>query len=112
MTALLLARTNGHVTAPETDNLPSSDLDLAQRAAVGDMEAFEDLYDRHNRRVYRLWLGMTQNASEAENLAQEVFIQLFRKKSRFRGEAAFTTWLQRLTVKQVLMDFRKRNVKL
>jgi RNA polymerase sigma-70 factor (ECF subfamily) len=112
MTALLLARTNGHVTAPETDNLPSSDLDLAQRAAAGDMEAFEDLYDRHNRRVYSLCLRMTQNASEAEDLAQEVFIQLFRKISSFRGESAFTTWLHRLTVNQVLMHFRKRSVKL
>jgi RNA polymerase sigma-70 factor (ECF subfamily) len=112
MTALLLARTNGHVTAPETDNIHSSDLDLAKRAAVGDMEAFEDLYDRHNRRVYSLCLRMTQNASEAEDLAQEVFIQLFRKISSFRGESAFTTWLHRLTVNQVLMHFRKRSVKL
>jgi len=112
MTALLLAQANGHVTAPETDNLHSSDLDLAQRAAVGDMEAFEDLYDRHNRRVYSLCLRMTQNASEAEDLAQEVFIQLFRKISSFRGESAFTTWLHRLTVNQVLMHFRKRSVKL
>jgi RNA polymerase sigma-70 factor (ECF subfamily) len=112
MTALLLAHTNGHVTAPETDNLHSSDLELAQRAAVGDMEAFEDLYDRHNRRVYSLCLRMTQNASEAEDLAQEVFIQLFRKISSFRGESAFTTWLHRLTVNQVLMHFRKRSVKL
>jgi len=55
---------------------------------------------------------MTQNASEAEDLAQEVFIQLFRKISSFRGESAFTTWLHRLTVNQVLMHFRKRSVKL
>jgi RNA polymerase sigma-70 factor (ECF subfamily) len=55
---------------------------------------------------------MTQNQSEAEDLAQEVFIQLFRKLGSFRGESAFTTWLHRLTVNQVLMHFRKRSVKL
>ena len=54
----------------------------AQKAAQGDMAAFEALYQRHNRRVYSLCLRMTQNISEAEDLAQEVFIQLFRKIDR------------------------------
>src|SRR6476659_823727 len=75
------------------------------------MVAFEDLYQRHNRRVYSLCLRMTGSVSEAEDLAQEVFIQLFRKIGSFRGESAFTTWLHRLTVNQVLMYFRKRSVK-
>jgi RNA polymerase sigma-70 factor (ECF subfamily) len=112
MTALLLAQTSGHVTAAETDNTQTTDYALAQKAATGDMGAFEQLYERHNRRVYSLCLRMTQNASEAEDLAQEVFIQLFRKIGSFRGESAFTTWLHRLTVNQVLMHFRKRSVKL
>ena len=55
---------------------------------------------------------MTGNVVEAEDLAQEVFIQLFRKIGSFRGESAFTTWLHRLTVNQVLMHFRKRGVRL
>jgi RNA polymerase sigma-70 factor (ECF subfamily) len=55
---------------------------------------------------------MTQNVAEAEDLAQEAFIQLFRKIGSFRGESAFTTWLHRLTVNQVLMHFRKRGVRL
>src|SRR5438132_7054838 len=76
------------------------------------MEAFEQLYQRHNRRVYSLCLRMTSNVSEAEDLAQEVFIQLFRKIGSFRGESAFTTWLHRLTVNQVLMHFRKRGVRM
>jgi RNA polymerase sigma-70 factor (ECF subfamily) len=76
------------------------------------MQAFEELYRRHHRRVYSLCLRMTQNVSEAEDLAQEAFVQLFRKIGSFRGESAFTTWLHRLTVNQVLMHFRKRSVKL
>jgi RNA polymerase sigma-70 factor (ECF subfamily) len=96
----------------ETKTLPKSDYQLAQDAAAGDISAFEELYERHNRRVYSLCLRMTQNVSEAEDLMQEAFIQLFRKIGSFRGDSAFTTWLHRLTVNQVLMHFRKRSVKL
>jgi RNA polymerase sigma-70 factor (ECF subfamily) len=96
----------------EAEPQPASDYQLAQSAAAGDMTAFEELYRRHNRRVYSLCFRMTQNQSEAEDLMQEAFIQLFRKIGSFRGESAFTTWLHRLTVNQVLMHFRKRSVKL
>jgi RNA polymerase sigma-70 factor, ECF subfamily len=98
--------------ATEPVNKPVTDHALAQASAGGDMQAFEELYQRHNRRVYSLCLRMTQNVSEAEDLAQEVFIQLFRKIGSFRGESAFTTWLHRLTVNQVLMHFRKRGVRM
>lgn len=96
----------------KTDTSQLSDHALARAAGEGDMGAFAQLYERHNRRVYSLCLRMTQNVAEAEDLAQEAFIQLFRKIGSFRGESAFTTWLHRLTVNQVLMHFRKRSVKL
>ncbi|HVF85968.1 MAG TPA: RNA polymerase sigma factor [Pyrinomonadaceae bacterium] len=100
------------MNATETEKKPTPDYALTQRAAEGDMGAFEELYERHNRRVYSLCLRMTSNVAEAEDLAQEVFIQLFRKVGSFRGESAFTTWLHRLTVNQVLMHFRKRGVRM
>jgi RNA polymerase sigma-70 factor, ECF subfamily len=87
---------------------PNSDLFLAQSAGRGDISAFEELYKRHNRRVYSLCLRMTRSVHEAEDLTHEVFIQLFRKIASFRGDSAFTTWLHRMTVNQVLMHFRKR----
>ena len=96
----------------KSEGKPLTDYALAQKAAGGDMEAFEALYERHSRRVYSLCLRMTSSQTEAEDLTQEVFIQLFRKIGSFRGDSAFSTWLHRLTVNQVLMHFRKRGVKL
>jgi RNA polymerase sigma-70 factor (ECF subfamily) len=93
------------------DSSVSSDYTLAQAATKGDMLAFEELYSRHHRRVYSLCMRMLQNTHEAEDLTQEVFIQLYRKIGSFRGDSAFTTWLHRMTVNQVLMHFRKRTVK-
>src|SRR5881397_739179 len=95
-----------------TEAAPVSDHALAGAAGLGDMTAFEELYKRHNRRVYSICLRMTHNVSQAEDLAQEAFIQLFRKIGSFRGESAFTTWLHRLTVNQGLRPFPKRSVKL
>ena len=89
----------------------AKDFELTQAAANGNMTAFEEVYSRHHRRVYSICLRMLQNATEAEDLTQDVFIQLHRKIGSFRGDSAFTTWLHRLTVNQVLMHFRKRNVK-
>ncbi len=92
-------------------SLDDSDVNLARLAAKGNMQAFEELYKRHYRRVYSLCFKMLQNSAEAEDLTQEVFIQLHRKIGSFRGDSAFTTWLHRLTVNQVLMHFRKRVVR-
>lgn len=82
-----------------------------KRAATGDVAAFEELYKRYYRRVYSLCFRMTRNASQAEDLTQNVFIQLFRKLKTFRGASSFTTWLHRLTVNEVLMHFRRNVVK-
>jgi RNA polymerase sigma-70 factor (ECF subfamily) len=89
----------------------AKDIELARSAANGDMASFEEIYKRHHRRVYSICLRMLQNTSEAEDLTQDVFIQLYRKIGSFRGDSAFTTWLHRMTVNQVLMHFRKRTVK-
>jgi RNA polymerase sigma-70 factor (ECF subfamily) len=73
----------------------------------GDLQPFEELFKFHHGKVYAVCLRMTGNTAEAEDLSQEVFVQVFRKLGTFRGESAFTTWLHRLTVNHVLMYFRK-----
>jgi RNA polymerase sigma-70 factor, ECF subfamily len=102
-------------TATLIENEPvkpdADDFSLCRLAAGGNLAAFELLYQRYHRRTYSLCLRMTNSQTEAEDLTQEVFIQLFRKIGSFRGDSAFSTWLHRLTVNQVLMHFRRRSVK-
>jgi len=86
----------------------AADYELARRAAAGDAGALEALYRRYFRRVYSVCLRMTKNAHDAEDLAQEVFIHIFKKIGSFRGDSKFTTWLHQVTVNHVLMSLRKR----
>jgi RNA polymerase sigma-70 factor (ECF subfamily) len=83
-----------------------------ERAKQGDEAAFEALYNLHKRRVYSLCLRMVSNPAQAEDLAQEAFLQLFRKIGTFRGESAFSTWLHRMTVNVVLMNLRRKGLPL
>jgi RNA polymerase sigma-70 factor (ECF subfamily) len=83
----------------------SETIRLAQQ---GDAAAFEAIYRLHSGRVYALCLRMLRDPVEAEDLTQEAFIQLFRKIHTFRGEAAFSTWLHRLTANLVLMRLRRK----
>lgn len=108
MTAVeVLSQAQGRAEGASAGGAPTPDKLLAARAAAGDMSAFEELYWRHNRRVYSVCLRMIRNAAEAEDLTQEVFIQLFRKVGTFRGDSAFTTWLHRMAVNQVMMHLRR-----
>ncbi len=88
-----------------------TDFELAQRSAAGDTDAFEQIYRRHFRRVYALSLRMLSDPVQAEDMTQEVFVQLFNKIGSFRGESAFTTWLHRMTVNLILMYFRKASTR-
>jgi RNA polymerase sigma-70 factor (ECF subfamily) len=79
----------------------------AEDTVRSELRSFEELFKLYNGKVYSVCLRMTGNTAEAEDLSQEVFVQVFRKLDTFRGESAFTTWLHRLTVNHVLMYFRK-----
>lgn len=105
-------RDNIRVTVTGERPQSATDLELARAAAAGDKEAFEKLYQQYYRRVYSLSLRMVSDPALAEDMTQEVFLQVYRKIGSFRGDSAFTTWLHSLTVNQILMHFRKRGVKL
>ena len=85
----------------------TGEADWIARAQRSDARAFESLYRLHVGKVYALCLRMTGNVAEAEDCAQEAFIQAWNKLDRFRGESAFGTWLHRITVNTVLGRIRK-----
>lgn len=84
---------------------------MVKAAQSGDVAAMTWIYEKYRRRIYNLCLRMLRDQADAEDLTQDVFVQLFRKISTFRGESAFSTWLHRLAVNMVLMDIRSRNSK-
>jgi RNA polymerase sigma-70 factor (ECF subfamily) len=84
------------------------DEDLVRRYLSGDRGAFSTLVERHEKRVYNLALRMTGREEDARDAAQDAFLTALRKLSSFRGEAAFTTWLHRVTVNACYDLLRKR----
>lgn len=80
--------------------------EIVRRAQRGDIDAFEEIYRMTSGRVYAQCLRFMHNAADAEDLTQEVFLQLYRKIATYRGEAAFSTWLHRVTLNAVLMRIR------
>src|SRR5882672_2186758 len=77
-----------------------SDLDrsLLKRLRDRDEKAFRELIERHRDRVFNITYRMLNNRAEAEDVAQEVFISVFKTIETFREEAKFSTWLYRVTV--------------
>jgi RNA polymerase sigma-70 factor (ECF subfamily) len=102
----------GHGANPQADLTASSEANILAKAQAGDHSAFAQLYSLHKRRIYSLCLRMVGNVAEAEDLAQEAFLQLHRKIATFRGDSAFSTWLHRLTINVVLMHLRKKGLSL
>lgn len=109
MTALLTAvssdYSDGMVAA--SGNVVSEEAVWIRRAQKADSRAFERLYRLHIDKVYGLCLRMTGNVAEAEDCAQEAFIQAWNKLGKFRGDSAFSTWLHRIAVNAVLGRIRK-----
>ena len=93
-----------------TTGMVSRNFDVVKRAQEGDADAFATLFHAHWPRIYSVCLRMTNNAAEAEDFTQEAFLQVFRKISGFRGDAAFSTWLHRIAINTALMHFRKKSL--
>ena len=109
MAALLTAEISdySYPMVAATQTVVSEETVWIRRAKKADSRAFEKLYRMHIDKVYGLCLRMTGNVAEAEDCAQEAFIQAWNKLSKFRGESAFATWLHRIAVNAVLGRIRK-----
>ncbi|MEQ8274972.1 MAG: sigma-70 family RNA polymerase sigma factor [Deltaproteobacteria bacterium] len=78
------------------------DVALVERIAGGDDAAFEQLVERYQHRIFSFCARMLQDRQEAEDVAQDVFITLYKNAGEFRGESQFSTWLFRIAKNQTL----------
>lgn len=78
-----------------------------EAAKLGQPAGFHTLYELHRAYVYSVCLRMTHDAALSDDLTQDIFLQVLRKISSFKGDALFRTWLHRVTVNIVLVHFRR-----
>ena len=77
----------------------------------GDESAFRELVETHKDRIFNTALGIVQNAEDAEDVAQEVFIQVYRAIHNFKGDSKLSTWLYRIATTRSLDLLRSRKSK-
>ena len=85
-----------------------ADSDLISRAAGGDAAAFQALVERHRSMVYRVAYQFAGNHYDAEDIAQEVFIKVYRSLDKFRQDAQLSSWMYRI-VMNACIDHRRRH---
>lgn len=81
--------------------------DVVTRAKSGSETAFDQLVERHERKVFRLARHITSNHEDAEDVVQNAFVKAFQNLDEFRGDSSFYTWLVRITVNEALMKIRR-----
>lgn len=87
---------------------PDQDTAVVSQVLSGDLAAFEELVRRHDRRIYRVTLAITQNREDAEDAMQDTFLKALEHLDQFAGGARFSTWLTRIGVNEALQRLRKR----
>jgi RNA polymerase sigma-70 factor, ECF subfamily len=81
---------------------------LVARAQAGDVQAFTELVNHYERKIYRLAKHITQNDEDAEDVLQETFLKAYEHLDTFQGNSKFYTWIVRIGVNEALMKLRKR----
>ena len=87
-----------------------SDWELVQQTRAGDRDAFRELVERYQRRIGALALGMLRNREDALDIVQETFARAYQNLDRFKGDAAFYTWVYRIAV-NLCVDHQRRTTK-
>ena len=86
----------------------TTEAELIQQSCAGNMDAFEQLILQYERRVYTIAYKYMGNHEDASDMAQEAIIKAYQSIGSFRGDAAFGTWLGKITANQCLDELRKR----
>lgn len=81
---------------------------LVAQAKAGDQNAFAELVNRYERKVYRLAKNITRNDEDAEDVLQDAFLKAYTHLDNFKGDSKFYTWIVRIAVNEALMRLRKR----
>jgi len=92
-----------------TSDEDAKDLGLMERVGAGDAVAFEELVERHQRLVVGTVARMLGNNSDVEDIAQQVFVRVWRSAKRYVPRAKFTTWLLKITRNLVFNELRRRS---
>lgn len=92
------------------DSAELSEEQLVAEAKEGSFAAFEQLVGQYEARIFRLAQSIAHNHEDAEEIAQNAFVQAFRNLARFRGDSRFYTWLVRIAINEGLMKSRRRRV--
>jgi RNA polymerase sigma-70 factor, ECF subfamily len=87
------------------------DRELVRRAQAEDKEAFEELVQRHQHRVFAVAGGILRRREDVEDIAQQVFVKAYFSLKRFDQRAAFSTWLYKITVNECWDLLRKRKAR-
>lgn len=84
---------------------------LLRRACKGDVQAFEELMQSHESRVYAIALRMMGNREDAQDCAQEAMVRIYRAMGSFKGQSALATWIYRITMNTCLDELRRRKAR-
>jgi RNA polymerase sigma-70 factor, ECF subfamily len=97
-----VARNDSEPSAPADEDV------LVRRARKGDLEAYDELVQRYQERIYATVYHMTSNHEDANDLAQESFIKAFQALKSFKGGSSFYTWLYRIAVNKTINFLKQR----
>jgi RNA polymerase sigma-70 factor (ECF subfamily) len=95
-------------TVPGASPPPADETRLVERARQGNLDAFTDLVNRYEGKIFRLTQHITGNREDAEDALQETFLKAYSRLDQFHGDSRFYTWLVRIAVNESLMKLRKR----
>lgn len=84
---------------------------LLRRACKGDVQAFEELMQSHESRIYAIALRMMGNREDAQDCAQEAMVRIYRAMGSFKGQSALATWIYRITMNTCLDELRRRKAR-
>ncbi|MFD2886035.1 RNA polymerase sigma factor [Chitinophaga cymbidii] len=83
---------------------------IVVRCRKGDVRAFHELYEAYSRAMYNICLRMTGHSSDAEDVLQEAFVQVFKNLEKLESDSSLTAWIKRIVVNHCLSYLRKKKV--